>query len=482
MEGLLERLCGLLWSWPLLGLILGTGLYLTLRLRCLPLRQLGRGVRLSLRSGGADGLSPFAGLCTMLSAAVGTGNLVGVASALALGGPGALFWMEISALTGLAVKYAEGFLAVKYRFRKPDGTRWGGPFAYILLGLGPGARPLAGAFALFGALAGICGVGTMVQMGSVTEACRYVLTKAGRLFPTVTILGHSAAAPAAILGLVLAAAATAILSGGIRRISGAAQILVPVMGGLYSLCCLWIILRHAAALPGVLKSVVQGALSGRGAGWGCFAALQAGVSRGVFSNEAGLGTAPIAAAASGVRDPMDQGLISMTTTVFDTFLICTLTGLAILSSGVDVGKAGLGAAMEAFARGLPLRETVGRCLVFLCLTLFAFTTVVSWNYYGLTCLRFLTRRRGLSALYQILYIGTVFLAPYLSIGSLWQAANLCNGLMAVPNLIGILLLSPSLDGHDTMEKRSCGRTAHGNLISGPANPHLCQAPGCGIHG
>ena len=481
MAQALERLAALLWSWPLLVLILGTGIYLTVRLRFLPIRRLGRAVALSVRPGTGSGISPFASLCTMLSATVGTGNIVGVASALALGGPGALFWMELSALTGLAVKYAEGYLAVRWRYTEPDGTHWGGPFAYLSLGLGRSGRGLARAFALFGALAGLCGVGTLVQIGSVTDALRYCLARSGRQLWMLSGLGRPVPLAAAIMGLIMTLAAGAIIAGGIRRISGVSTLLVPVMGGLYALCCVWIVLRHLGALPDALRAVWQGAFGLRPAGCGIFAAMQAGISRGVFSNETGLGTSPIACAASSADDPQKQGCVNMAGTVFDTFLICTLTGLAILVSGADPARAGLAATMEAFALGLPLPPGLSRGLVFVCLALFAFTTAVGWSYYGLSCLRcFTSRGRGL---YLGIYVLTMGLAPYLPVGSLWQASSVCNALMAIPNLIGILLLSPVLDGHDIMEKNpgDLGKEPqYGDPLSRQTDFGVRQAPGRGI--
>lgn len=430
-----------LWSWPLLLLLLGAGLWLTLRLRFLPLRGLPEALRLVLRSRRGGGITAFGALCTSLSATIGTGNIVGVATALALGGPGALLWMELSALTGLSLKYAEGLLSVRYRSRDPAGRPRGGPFAYISLGLGRRWRPLARAFALCGALAGLCGVGSFVQIGSLT-ACLNLFWRGAFGPPPMLRLpwGASVSLPGAAAGLILALLAARLIFGGLERISRASALLVPLMGGLYLLLCLWILLRFRARLPEVLGRVLRGALEPGAAGGGLLGTVMAGVSRGVFSNEAGLGTAPIASAAAEGVSPREQGLISMSATVFDTLLICTLSGLTLLVTGAE--GAGVGAAMTAFARGLPFPAPLSQGLVFLLLALFAFTTAVGWSFYGVSCLDWLSggsarlRRR-----YLLWYVCTLALAPLCSARGVWAAAGIWNGLMAIPNVLALLLLS-----------------------------------------
>ncbi|MBR4700889.1 MAG: alanine:cation symporter family protein [Oscillospiraceae bacterium] len=443
MERLLYLLERAVWSWPLLCLILGTGLYLTVRLRFLPLRRLKKAMVLLFRPGEGTGVTPFGALCTTLSATIGTGNLVGVASALVLGGPGALLWMEISAVTGMAVKYAEGFLAVRFRDRDPSGRPFGGPATYIVRGLGPRWRPLAVCFAALGAAAGLCGVGTFVQVGSITACLSGYLT---RCFPGashVLLAGRSVPAAVVVTGLGLTLASALLIFRDIRVISRVSALLVPLMGGLYLVCCLWILMGRLQVLPTVLIRVIRGAVRPEATFGGFFGAVSAGVSRGVFSNEAGLGTGPIAAASAEGVTPAEQGLVSMTASVFDTLLVCTMTGLVILSVEGSLAQGGSWAVMEAFSAALPLPTVCARGLVVVCLTLFAFTTVVGWSFYGLRCLGFLTGNNAVAALvYRIVYVVTVFFAPYFPVQSLWMAANICNGLMAVPNLIGILLLSP----------------------------------------
>lgn len=444
-EQILVNLETALWGWPLLLLLMGSGLFLLIRLRFLPLRFLPLAFRLTFRRNqNGKGVSPFASLCTALSATVGTGNIVGVATAICLGGPGALLWMELSALTGLSLKYAEGYLAVRYRWKDLQGRPYGGPFAYIRLGLGNRARPLAAAFAFCGAAAGICGVGTFVQIGSVS-ACLSALLQRANGSLTLLSLPSGGTAPLAgtLFGVVLAILALRIMLGGIGRVSRLSAVLVPLMGGLYVFCCLVILFRFRAALPDTVHRIISNAFKPGCVAGGVIGTAAAGISRGVFSNEAGLGTAPIAAASAEGVAPREQGLISMTATVFDTFLICTLTGLVILATGSE--GAGIGAAMTAFSRGLPLPELLSQLLICVILTLFAFTTVTGWSCFGTACLDYLTGGSDIiRKIYLIVYAATVALAPLYSARGVWAAANIWNGLMAIPNIIALLLLSGKL--------------------------------------
>ena len=443
MEKLLTTMEQAIWGWPLLSLLLGTGVYLLLRLRFFPIRRLPAAMKLVFRSNGrrASGVSAFGALCTSLSATIGTGNMVGVATALSLGGPGALFWMELSAFTGLALKYAEGLLAVAYRRRTAEGKWVGGPFAYISLGLGRRYRPLAKAFSFFGAMAGLCGVGTFVQIGSITACLTALLSESShRLWIVQLPWGSGIPVSGILAGLAMSCLAFRFLFGGIRRISRFSARIVPSMCGLYLLCCVWILLRCRAQLPAAICSVFACVRDPASFGAGFLGSVMAGVSRGIFSNEAGLGTAPIAAASAEGTAPVEQGLISMTAIVFDTFLICTLTGLVILVTGSS--GAGVGATMLAFAKGLPLPGLLAKGIVFLLLSMFAFTTVIGWSCYGTACLDDLTGGSArLRRAYLTVYALTVALAPFCSTRGIWTAANICNGLMAVPNVIALLLLS-----------------------------------------
>lgn len=488
MEQILEGMERAIWGWPLLCLILGTGILLMIRLRFLPLRRFGRALGLLARSGKGSGVTPFAALCTSLSAAIGTGNLVGVASAIALGGPGALFWMELSAVTGMAVKYAEGSLAIRFRETRPDGTHCGGPAHYILLGLGRRWKPLACAFACFGAAAGLCGVGTFVQIGSVTACLEAYLTSCFPGALRVCLAGRQLPLAVVLLGLALALGTGFLVFRGIGSISKLSSVLVPMMGGLYVICCLWILLLRLPLLPGILRGILRTAFSPEAVGGGLVGTICAGVSRGVFSNEAGLGTAPIAIASTDAESPAEQGLISMTAAFFDTILICTLTGLVILSTGASGGPAGIRSVMEAFAVGLPLPGLLSRGLVVLILTLFAFTTVVGWSYYGVRCLAFLTGDHPLAErAYLTIYAVTVLFAPFFPVQSLWMAANICNGLMAVPNLIAIMLLSPvvCLDAYGIINNKRLPRGRRhrdGDSLSGRSRPGLRKADRHPVHG
>ena len=483
METFLTRLEQAVWSWPLLVLILGTGLYLTVRLRGIQLRRLPAAIRLALQSSKrGEGVSAFGALCTSLAATIGTGNIVGTASAISIGGAGALFWMEFSALTGMAVKYAEGYLAVRYRFRDPDGRPHGGPFAYARLGLGREGRVLAIGFALFGAAAGLLGVGSFVQIGSVTSGLRFCLAGSWPAHRTLRLFGRSFPILLPVFGLLLTAGAAILIFGGIRRISRFSSVLVPVMGLLYIGCCLIVLLRGCSRMPAVFSRIFREAFKPEATVGGILGTVSAGVSRGVFSNEAGLGTSPIAAACAETESPEEQGLISMTAAFFDTILICTMTGLVILVTGADRTGAGMWSTFEAFVIGLPVPDAWSRGAVLLCLCLFAFTTVVSWSYYGTECLGFLTKDDPLfRRIYLILYVLTVFLAPYLPVRSLWSAANICNGLMAVPNLLAILLLSPVLC-LDVRGIINYGRDRNEVFISGRQDPRLHQAGWRSIHG
>lgn len=443
MEKLLATMEQAIWGWPLLSLLLGTGVYLLLRLRFFPIRRLATAMKLVFRSNGrrASGVSAFGALCTSLSATIGTGNMVGVATALSLGGPGALFWMELSAFTGLSLKYAEGLLAVAYRRRTAEDKWDGGPFAYISLGLGRRYRPLAKAFSFFGAMAGLCGVGTFVQIGSITACLTALLSESThRLWIVQLPWGSGIPVSGILAGLVMSCLAFRFLFGGIQRISRFSARIVPSMCGLYLLCCVWILLRCRAQLPAAICSVFACVRDPASFGAGFLGSVMAGVSRGIFSNEAGLGTAPIAAASAEGTAPVEQGLISMTAIVFDTFLICTLTGLVILVTGSS--GAGVGATMLAFAKGLPLPGLLAKGIVFLLLSMFAFTTVIGWSCYGTACLDDLTGGSArLRRAYLTVYALTVALAPFCSTRGIWTAANICNGLMAVPNVIALLLLS-----------------------------------------
>ena len=415
------------WGPWMLVLILGTGLLLMLRLRGLPLLKIGYGFR-QLFAGrqkkGEGEISPFNALMTSLAATIGTGNIVGVATAIGIGGPGALFWMWCSALLGMATKYAEAVLAVRYREKSPDGHFLGGPMYYIKNGLGKNWLWLGAAFAFFAMLAGF-GIGNSVQANSVASA----LESAFRIPPYVT-------------GLVMFVLVGLVLIGGIRRISTVAGALVPAMSLAYVAAGLLVLVLNIGELPAAIVEVVSSAFTGQAAGGGFVGAsialaIQMGVARGVFSNEAGLGSAPIAHAAAATDSPVQQGLVAMLGTFIDTLVICTITGLAIVVTGVWNGAA-KGAAMSqaAFASSLP----GGDILISLALVLFAFTTILGWSYYGERAAQFLF---GVKAIlpFRILWVLAVPAGAILEMDFVWLLADTLNALMAIPNLIALILLS-----------------------------------------
>lgn len=438
---LLEKIERAIWSWPLLLLILGSGVWLNIRLRGFPLRRLSLALRLIFKRSEKGGISPFAALCIALSATVGTGNIVGVATAIVLGGAGALLWMNVGAVVSMSVKYAECMLAVRFHEKTADGCR-GGPFLYLRQIRGRTGKLLAGVFAVCGCLAGLLGVGTFVQINSVTSGLdRYLSHCLPALLPRIRFLGCECNLLIPLVCGVLTVLAAWVIRGGPDKIAGVSAVLVPLMAGLYLLLCLWIILANAGQLPALLGRISREAFCPQAACGGLLGVVSAGISRGIFSNEAGLGTAPIASAAS-AGAPVEQGLVGMTANLFDTVLICSMTGLAVLITGADrCGLTGTAVTLQAFESGLPLPAAVSQGAVLLCLLLFGFTTVVGWSFYGTECLDYLTHgNRTAKKIWLTLYVATVFFAPYLKVETVWTAANICNGLMAAPNLIGLLLL------------------------------------------
>lgn len=443
---MLEALRALLWGWPLIGLLLFTGALLTVRLRGRHLRALGLAFRFACTEEPEAGgeISAFGALCTALSATIGTGNIVGVATAIRAGGPGALFWMLLAALLGMATKYAEGLLAVKYRRRAADGSYIGGPFYYILYGLGPRFRPLAKLFAICGVMAGLLGIGTVTQAHSIVSA---VGTYVGSS-KTLVILGQAVPLVQAITGAAVTVFAAVIIFGGAGKIARSSEVLVPFMAGTYILLSLLICCTHRQALRPALRSIVVAAfcpraVCGAASGITLKLAIRFGVGRGMFSNEAGLGTAPIAAAAARTREPARQGLVCMLGTFIDTVVICTLTGLTVLVTDAWRFPALHGTTITDYAwrMGLPWNAEVSSLLLTVCLCFFAFTTIVGWNFYAERCLAFLLPSQKLTAAFRVLYLLAVLIGPFLSVSSVWCLADICNALMAFPNLLALLLLS-----------------------------------------
>ena len=437
------------WGVPMLCLIVGGGLLLTIRLRGLQFRKLGLALKYMWKNeeSGHGEVSSFAALCTALSATVGTGNIVGVATAMSVGGPGALFWMLVAACVGMATKYSEGLLAIKYREVDEDGHALGGPFYYIEKGMGKKWKFLAVLFAIFGMLVGIMGIGTITQVNGIANAVQNVVDP-DQTHIALTIGENSYTWAVVVTAVVVAVLVALVVIGGIKRISKVAEVIVPFMIVIYFVCSLGILVFNASAIPAAVVSVVRGAFGLDAVGGGIlgamFVAMQKGVARGVFSNEAGLGSAPIAAAAAQTNECVRQGLVTMTGTFIDTIVVCTMTGLSILVTG-SLGIEGLeGASItaRAFGVGLPWSEQVGSVVLAVCLAFFAFTTILGWDYYSERCLEYLVGyKKGILTAYRWGYILAVFIGPFLTLAAVWTIADIVNGLMAIPNMIALITLS-----------------------------------------
>ncbi|MFC0268451.1 alanine/glycine:cation symporter family protein [Kushneria aurantia] len=430
LHGIITSINGVVWGPLMLVLLLGTGLYLQIGLRGMPIRNLGRAFAMLWqgRSGERDSgeISSFNALMTSLSATIGTGNIAGVATAIALGGPGAVFWMWLTALVGMATKYAEAVCAVRFRERDDGGNYVGGPMYYIRNGLGQRFAWLGALFALFGALAAF-GIGNTVQANSVADA-----------------LATSFSIPAWLTGLVIMVLAGAVILGGIKRISSVAGRLVPLMAIAYLLAGIVVLVINSAAIPEALRLIVVHAFTpvsaaGGFAGAAVAAAIRFGVARGVFSNEAGLGSAPIAHAAAQTDSPVRQGMIAMLGTFIDTIIVCTIAALAIITSGQWIeGESGAALTALSFRTALP---GPGDYIVALALAIFAFTTILGWSYYGERCFQYLFGPRA-ARFYRIVFVLMIPVGAVSQLDFIWLLADTFNALMAIPNLIALALLSP----------------------------------------
>lgn len=447
---IISKIDGYVWGIPLVVLIMACGLLLSVRCGFIQVHKLGKALKymFSDEEGGKGEVSSFAALCTALSATVGTGNIVGVATALAAGGPGALFWMEIAAFFGMATKYAEGLLAVKYRVTDGNGQMLGGPFYYIENGMGKKWKWLAKLFALFGMLAGLLGIGTITQVNGITSAVNNFFDPDSA--HTVSLFGGSYTYATIISGAVITLFVALIVIGGIKRIASVSEIVVPIMVVVYVLSCLIIIVCHVTEVPAAIASIVKGAFGLRPIAGGALgtavilASMRNGVARGIFSNEAGLGSAPIAAAAARTNEPVRQGLVTMTGTFIDTIVVCTMTGLAIIMAGSceKDGLEGVAITTDAFAFGLPVPGRAASFILMVCLTFFAFTTILGWNYYSERCLSYLTgSKKAVTIVFRVVYVAAVFAGPYLTVEAVWNIADIFNGLMAIPNVIALIALS-----------------------------------------
>ena len=436
------------WGLPLICLIMATGIFLTARLGLVQIRHLGKAFKFMFKDeeDGSGEVTSFGALCTALSATIGTGNITGVATAIALGGPGALFWMVIAAFFGMATKYAEGLLAIKYRTIDEEGHVLGGPFYYIENGMGKKWIWLAKIFAFFGAGVGLFGIGTFTQVNSIASAVKNFFDP--DMAHTISLFGGNYSWATVIAGLFLTVCVGLVVLGGIQRIAKVSEVIVPFMAVLYVGLAVIIIIANITAVPAALASIVKSAFTGSalagGAVGSVFVAMQKGVARGIFSNESGLGSAPIAAAAAQTKEPVRQGLVSMTGTFIDTIIICTMTGLSIVLTGAwqVEGIEGVQVTTYAFQHGLPLPAKFTAFVLMLCLVFFAFTTILGWDYYSERCLEYLTNGHQKKIIvYRWLYILAVFSGPYMTVSAVWTIADIFNGLMAIPNMIALFALS-----------------------------------------
>ena len=425
IESILSAIDSFIWGAPLLILLSGTGLYLTLRLGFIQIRYLPRalGYLFKKDKGGKGDVSSFAALCTALAATIGTGNIVGVATAVQAGGPGAIFWMWLVALLGMATKYAECLLAVKYRVRDKNGFMAGGPMYYIERGLG--IKWLAKLFALFGVMVAFFGIGTFPQVNAITHAMQ----------DTFNI-------PVLVTAIIVTLLVGLIILGGVKRIATASLVIVPFMAILYVTTSLVIILLNIEKVPDAISLIIYSAFNpqaalGGAVGFTVMKAIQSGVARGIFSNESGLGSAPIAAAAAQTREPVRQGLISMTGTFLDTIIVCTMTGIVLVLTGAWNNPELAGATVTNYAFAQGLGTSIGATIVTVGLLFFAFTTILGWCYYGERCFVYLVGIRGVK-LYRLAYIVLVGLGSFLHLNLIWIIADIVNGLMAFPNLIALI--------------------------------------------
>ena len=455
---ILGKIDGVVWGIPTIVLILVTGLILTIRCRGIQFTKLGRAFKQIFKKNEGEGeLSGFSALCTALSATIGTGNIVGVATAIAAGGPGALFWMWFAAILGTATKYAECMLAIKYREVKADGTVLGGPFYTIEKGMGKNWKWLAVLFAIFGVAAGLLGIGTMTQINGITSAVNMAVkssvafTFAGNDYTWATVIG----------GAIVTLCAALVIIGGLKRISKVAEKIVPAMAIIYIFLGLSVLIMNATKIPAAFALIFKSAfglkaVAGGAAGFvlkqvldSMFLSMQKGIARGIFSNEAGLGSAPIAAAPVQTKEPVEQGLVNMTGTVIDTLIVCTMTGLAIVIAFCNPqfvvsaeGLEGVQLTSAALSFDLGGDGVSVQFLLMLCLAFFAFTTILGWDYYSEKCLEYLSNgRMKFVMFYRVLYILMIAIGPYFTVDAVFTIADITNGLMAIPNCIALIVLS-----------------------------------------
>ena len=449
---ILVKIDDVVWGIPTIVLILATGLLLTIRCRGIQFTKLGRAFKQIFKKNAGEGeLSGFSALCTALSATIGTGNIVGVATAIVAGGPGALFWMWFAAILGTATKYAECMLAIKYREVKEDGTVLGGPFYTIEKGMGKKWKWLAVLFAVFGVAAGLLGIGTMTQINGITSAVNMAV-KSDVAF---TLFGNNYTWATVIGGAIVTICAALVIIGGLKRISKVAEKIVPTMAIVYIFLGLSVLIMNATKIPAAFALIFKSAFGWQAAAGGVAGfvlkqvldSMQKGIARGIFSNEAGLGSAPIAAAPVQTNEPVEQGLVNMTGTVIDTLIVCTMTGLAIViafcnPTFVTDGATGVQLTSKALSFNLGGDGVSVQFLLMLCLAFFAFTTILGWDYYSEKCLEYITNgKMKFVMVYRFLYIVMIAIGPYFTVDAVFTIADITNGLMAIPNCISLIVLS-----------------------------------------
>lgn len=446
---ILKSIDGFVWGIPLMVLILSGGVLLSIRTKFIQVKRLPLALKWIFKNEkeGEGEVSSFAALMTALSATIGTGNIVGVATAVCAGGPGALFWMLVAAFFGMATKYSEGLLAVKYRTISPEGKALGGPFYYIEKGMGKKWTFLAKIFAFFGCCVGLFGIGTFSQVNGIVSAINNFFNPYGKTNVTIKGIG-SYSYVTVIASLILAVIVALVVIGGIQRISKVSSVVVPFMAIFYFIFTILLIILNIDKLPKAISEIVVGAFNPRAVAGGIsgtmLVAMQNGIARGIFSNEAGLGSAPIAAAAAQTKEPVRQGLVSMTATFLDTIVVCNLTGLSLVITGAwkVPGLEGVSVTTFAFQQGLPFGHRMASFILMVCLTFFAFTTILGWDYYSERCLEYLSHGNMKAVkIFRWCYILAVFIGPYMTVAAVWTIADIFNGLMAIPNMIALFALS-----------------------------------------
>ena len=435
---------GIVWGIPMLVLLLGAGLFLTLRTGGVQFRRFGYAMKNTIgkvfqKADKQDGaVSPFQAVTTALAATVGTGNIAGITWAVTLGGAGSIFWLWVSALIGMCTKYAEVVLAVKYRERNEQGDWVGGPMYYITNGLGQNWKWLAVIFSAFGALAAF-GIGNAVQVGNITGSISTAVTTFNPAFTATDTLNL-------IVGIIIAVIVAFTLLGGIQRLGSITEKLVPFMSIIYIVASVIVLVCHAQALPGVFALIFKGAFNPTAAvggisGFTLKLCIEWGVKRGVFSNEAGLGSAPMAHAATSETNPVKQGLYGIFEVFMDTIVICTMSGLTLLVSGIDLHYGTKGTtALNAQALGTVFGDEIGALIIAVGISLFALSTVLSWGLYGTRCCEYIFGTK-FNKVYQMIFVIVCVIGATMDLGLAWDIADTLNGLMAIPNLIALLGLS-----------------------------------------